>query len=192
VLKRVVLAVTLGALAVPGAAAAQESAEATVTVLEEYTERPPKRVENKDRFTPECCPSEAAARRISRLERERWGGPNINDRIGCESGWRYWIVNSIGAGGLLQFLAGTWAAMWPGTPRGVRIVHKRRVWKPVLLIREWSNGVTTRERTGSRVRQKRVRIRKGRLPSSPSRLHGWAAIRVGQMQPYGTSWVCGL
>jgi hypothetical protein len=161
-------------------------------VVSERTKTPAKRVVNKVRFRPTDNPSVAQTKRIAHAEQDRFGGPLLIDRIRCESMFRPKVVNSIGAGGLLQFLPSTWNAFAPGTPRDVRDRDKRRVWKPVLLIREWSNGITTRDRTGERVRQKRVRIRKGKLPSSPSRLHGWAAIRVGQIHWNDTAWDCGV
>jgi hypothetical protein len=202
-MKRVIAALVAVSLSVPAVAFGQDvpfpdpSEPTEPTVASTKTERPPKRVENRSRFRPDGSPETVAeAKRISRYERQRWGGPSINGRIGCESGWRHWIVNSIGAGGYLQFLKGTWNAMWPGTPRNVRLVSKRTVKKPIYKFTTYSDGSTIREKIG-KIRQKRVRIREGRLPAGASRLHGWAAIRVGQRAVPGgpgptTSWVCGL
>jgi hypothetical protein len=180
-----------------GVASGQEPAapESSPTVVSETIERPPKRVENVVKFTPEPHPSwPTEVRKIARLERERWGGPSIVGRIWCESDGKWWVVNGGGYAGLLQ-IGGIWGYLWSGAPRGVRIVKKRQVRKPIIEFTEWSNGVTTREQIGS-VKQKRVRIRKGKLPAGASPLHGWAAIRVGQRAVSGdgpsTGWSCGL
>lgn len=144
-------------------------------------------------------PGPARVRRIAELEQEVWGGPSIVGRIDCETGGKFtWSSynSSSGASGVLQFLAGTWAAMWPGTPQDVRwVLHERRRRAPIVLWQLWADGSKTHEVVGHRRQRVRVILR-ATLPENPGPDHVTAAIRVGQRAVSGdgpsTSWECEL
>lgn len=163
------------------------------TVVSRHTKRPRKVVRKVRRFTPDAHPSPKRVREIIAIEQRIWGGPSIARRVDCESDFR-WNATNGQYRGLLQ-IGSWWATAWPQTPRKVvlRKVKFRR--KPVIRITRYSDGRVERKVVG-KMRQKVVRLRKGKLPADASPYHGWAAIRVGQRAASGagpsTMWECSL
>lgn len=155
----------------------------------------PKRVKNVriKHWKPWATPSYAQVQIILREEQQRWGGPRIDNRVACESGYSWSATNGQYAG-LLQF-GSIWYSMWPGTPRHVHFVDKRTAKVPIVRHRVWSNGKKTKRTIGKR-KQRRKIVRDGNLPRNANAFHGWAAIRVGQRAVSGdgptTSWSCGI
>ncbi|MBA2240045.1 MAG: hypothetical protein H0W09_02185 [Solirubrobacterales bacterium] len=162
-------------------------------IVSERIFEPPKRDRVRRRFIPEAQPSPHQALRISRLERERWGGPSIDDRMRCESRL-LWNATNGSFRGLLQ-IGSWWEYAYPKTPRGVTVRRTKHRRAPVIRVRRWSDGRVDRDRIGSR-RQRLDVILEGKLPRNASPYHGWAAIRVGQRAVSGdgpsTYWECGL
>lgn len=144
-------------------------------------------------WKPWSQPSVYQVEVILREEQRRWGGPWLGNRVACESGYS-WSASNGQYGGLLQF-GSIWYSMWPGTPRGVKYVEKRKVKLPIVRHTTWTDGTTTKTTIGKLTQRQRI-IRKGKLPRNASPYHGWAAIRVGQRAVSGdgptTSWACGL
>lgn len=111
--------------------------------------------------------------------------------MACESRYKYNAYNpSTGASGLAQFIPSTWAAMSPGTPRGVKYVTRYRQKAPIMRHRRYSNGKWTHHLIRNR-RQIVTVVRVGRIRGS-SPFHGWLNIRVAQRGWNQTSWDCGV
>ena len=153
----------------------------------------PRPIRKVKRFVPWATPSPSQVSKIIVWEQRRWGGPSLAARVWCESKNRWNAVNGPYRG-VLQF-GPVWESMWPGTPRGVRVVKRSRVRRPKVRITRYSDGTRKIKRLG-KVWVRKTVILKGRLPKNPSPFHAWAAIRVGQRAVSGhgpsTGWSCDL
>lgn len=120
------------------------------------------------------------ARFIIGIEAAKWGisEARLNCRVNGESGYRWYVVNSGGYGGLGQFGKETfYRGMASIGTRKVRYTTERVRTKRTRIFLAWSDG--KRELTyGRKNRQRVVTVWKGTIPAHPDRLHSWAQLRI--------------
>lgn len=140
------------------------------------------------KFTPWARPTYSQVQRIISVESAKWGVSRswLSHRIECESGYD-WTASNGSHFGLLQFAPSTFY-------RGVSTLGNRRVrWqasrimrRPTAVVTRLSDGTTKRKR-GYKVKVRRTRVYKGRLPRQPGLYHGWVQVRIGAQAMRGVS-----
>lgn len=150
------------------------------TVVKRERIYPKRTIRKSSRFTPWAQPNRAQVDTIVATEAARWRAPSwrLHCRINGESGYRWWVINSGGYAGLGQFGKETfYRGMSSIGSRLVRLVDRRTTTRPTILVRHWSDGTITRERS-KRIRVQVIHTYKGKIPRWPARTHGWAQVRI--------------
>lgn len=149
------------------------------------------------RYTPPARPSVGRVHRIIAMEAKRWrvSRAALSGRIRCESEYRWWASNPSGATGLAQFKPETFA-------RGLRSMPRRVKHKTSRIRRLHTRLVTTgadgrrASRLGFRVKVRRARVLRGRLPRWPAITHGYVQVRLaaralaGRGSVSSSEWAC--
>lgn len=156
---------------------------------------PPKHVKRTVRYTPPAdIPStRSAVLSLQAKIRQQHGGPNVINRVACETGGTYNddIVNpGSGATGLGQWIPSSWANF--GLPtRSARWYSDAKKKRAIVRTTFYFDGSSSRERIGTRVQEVRT-FHVGRLPASPPASHAYANLLKTIVYAGATSWDCGL
>jgi hypothetical protein len=189
-MRRLTVAVPVAALLLVGAPSTGQSESPPTpaaqvvptipTVVKRERIYPKRTIRKHGKFTPWAAPSPSQVGTIIQIEAARWGAPawRLRCRIWGESRMRWGVVNSGGYAGLGQFASSTfYRGMSSIGSRKVKMVKVRWTTRPTSLVRTWSDGHRTRERS-KRIRVKVVHTYYGKIPRWPARTHGWAQVRI--------------